>query len=383
MEKKYERYWELIVAIINKEATTAEEEIINRWLQESPEHQQFYHQTEQIIRSTENQTAVPSFDANAGWTKFTQTIEDKKQYRITRHRLLTISVAAIIVLLISLTFFLKQELPSEIQPGTQKAILVLDNGTSINIGNEPIKISTANINIRNDSISGLSFDVPENKRKEVTTYSKLIIPRGGEYKLTLADGTEVWLNSESEIRFPSNFRENFREVEFSGEAYFKVAHNPDKPFYVKTSGMNVKVYGTEFNIHAYPDEDIAATTLVKGKVAVIPQDNRSSETLIAPSQQLSFSRARKSIDIKTVDVSLYTSWKEGIYSFEDEPLEAIFNYLRRWYMFDIVYKDETLRQLRFTGEFQKDKPIEYGLQLIRLTCEVNFRIQGNQILVTH
>lgn len=381
MEKKYEKYWELIVAVINKEATKTEEEIINRWRQESPEHQQFYNQTEQIIRSTENQTAVPSFNENAGWTKFTHTLAARKRHRITRRFLFSASAAAVI-LLISTTLFLKQESPSEIHPGSQKAILVLDNGTSINIGNDPLRISTTNIDIRNDSVSGLSFDVPENKKQEVVTYSKLIIPQGGEYKLTLADGTEVWLNSESEIRFPSHFGENYREVEFTGEAYFKVAHNPDKPFYVKTSGMKVKVYGTEFNIHAYPDEDIAATTLVEGKVAVIPQDNHSSETLIEPSQQLSFSRTRKSMDIKTVDVSLYTSWKEGIYSFEDESLEAIFNYLRRWYMFEIVYKEETLRQLRFTGEFQKDKPIEYGLQLIRLTCEVNFRIQGNRILVT-
>lgn len=377
MEKKYEKYWELIVSVIKNEAGVTEQEIVKQWLQESPEHQEFFNQTTQIIRSTEEQEKIPSFDQNSGWTKFIQKVEARKRHRLRIY----IGSAAAIVLLVSFPFFFRQQPSVQIHPGSQKAILILDNGSSINIGNAPINISRANSDIRNDSVSGLSFYVPENKRKETITYSKLIIPQGGEYKLTLPDSTQVWLNSESEIRFPSRFHSGHREVEFTGEAYFKVAHNPDQPFYVKTSGMNIKVYGTEFNIHAYPDEDITATTLVEGKVSVIPPDDPTHETVIVPSQQLTFNRTDKSMHVKTVDVSLYTSWREGTYAFENASLEDIFNYLRRWYMFDVSYKDEKLRHLRFTGEFQKDRPIEYGLKLIKLTCEVNFKIQGSHILV--
>lgn len=378
MEKKYEKYWELIVSVIKNEAGVTEQEIIKQWLQESPDHQQFFKQTAQIIRSTEEQGKTPSFDQNSGWTKFIQRVEARKRHRLRIY----IGSAAAIILLVSLPFFFRQQPSVQIHPGSQKAILILDNGSSINIGNAPINISRTNADIHNDSISGLSFYVPESKRKETITYSKLIIPQGGEYKLTLPDSTQVWLNSESEIRFPSHFGDCCREVEFTGEAYFKVTHNPDQPFYVKTSGMSVKVYGTEFNIHAYPDEDITATTLIEGKVSVIPLNDQPHETVIAPSQQLTFSKIDKSMHVKTVETSLYTSWREGIYAFEDASLEDIFNYLGRWYMFDVDYKDEKLRHLRFTGEFQKDKPIEYGLKLIRLTCEVNFKIQGSHILVT-
>jgi len=384
MDKKYESYWESIVWVIHGEATPEEEERVRRWRAADPDHERFFKQTELFLQKMEVRSVVPVFDEAAGWDKFLRQVRPVVSPRPLLRRIWKYgaAVAAVTVLVLGGLHFLCPEASQmQIRPGSQRAILVLDDGAKIAIGNGPMHISRGNADISNDSISGLTFQVPEHKQEEKITYSKLIIPQGGEYKLTLPDGTEVWLNSESELRFPSRFAKDRRVVEFRGEAYFKVVHRDNCPFYVKTNEMEVKVYGTEFNLRAYQDDPQIAATLVNGHVAVIPGKDQE-EVHIEPSQQLTLSRTDGKIEIRNVDTDLYTSWKSGIYTFENASLEEIFNNIRRWYVFDVDFRETGLRELRFTGEFQKDRPIEYGLKLIRMTCEVNFKLEGNHIWVT-
>lgn len=380
MDKTYEKYWNIIIWVIHGEATPEQEEMIRLWREADPEHERFFRETERLEQTLCRRQAEPSFDAAKGWTALMSRMPRKRELpRSVRYAL---SIAAVLVLLIGFFNLFTPERPENtIRPGSTKAILVLDDGAKLTIGNDPMHIKRTNAEIRNDSATGLSFHIPEGKKEEVVTYSRLIIPQGGEYKLTLPDGTQVWLNSESELRFPSRFSPDKRVVEFSGEAYFEVSHDPHRPFYVKTSGMEVKVYGTEFNLNAYPDQPSVATTLVKGHVAVIPA-GENQEIDVLPSQQLTFSKTDGTIEIKEVDVQLYTSWRIGVYTFENASLQEIFSNIRRWYIFEVDYQEEELRDFRFTCDFQKDRPIIYGLDLIRKTCEVNFKIQGNHILVT-
>lgn len=389
MEAQNDKYWDLIVTTLNGESTPSQEEELNQWISASEENRRFYDKARRIILASQKGGTIPVFNADKAWECVVHNIQtDIRKKKLHRFIYYTSAAAAILIILISGLLFLpvkpQQEeaiVTADIQPGTKKATLVLDDGSSIAISTEPIAISQAGAEIKNDSITGLSLSNDNSQiTNEEVKYSKLIIPAGGEYQITLSDGTKVWLNSASELRFPSRFTGNSREVELKGEAYFDVTHNSKKPFIVKTADMNIKVYGTEFNICAYDNDNKIAATLVNGKVSIKPVNGQ--EVMIYPSEQLSYSRNGQQISIQKVDISLYTSWKDGIYSFENATLEEIMNYIQRWYIFDITYDKENLRNMRFTGEFQKDKPLSYGLELIKLTCEVDFKIDHNKVLVT-
>lgn len=378
-------YWEIITSVVNGEATPEEQQKLDEWMACSEENRRLFEKVRRTMEGITPQHPVPEFDSMAGWDRFLKNIpQERKQRNLRPVWWSAVGCAAAIALFLLVTPYFSETpvtAPEEIQPGSSKAILVVDNQSPIHIGNQSLQLSSGGSKIENDSLSGLSFQSTDEEDAAEITYSKLIIPLGGEYKLTLADGTQVWLNSESEIRFPSAFTGDKREVEFSGEAYFKVATDSTRPFYVKTNDISVKVYGTEFNVRAYHEDPCIATTLVEGRVSVIPAGEEKREVKIEPSQQLTYSKAGQQIEIREVDVNLYTSWKTGYYTFENTSLKEMFNYLRRWYIFDVTYQDKELENLTFTGEFQKDHPIEYGLELIRLTCEVDFNIDGHHIIV--
>lgn len=389
MEVQNDKYWDLIVTTLNGESTPSQEEELNQWISASEENRRFYDKARRIILASQKGGTIPVFNTDKAWECVVHNIRtDIRKKKLHRFIYYTSAAAAILIILISGLLFLpvkpQQEetiVTADIQPGTKKATLVLDDGSSIAISTEPIAISQAGAEIKNDSITGLSLSNDNSQiTNEEVKYSKLIIPAGGEYQITLSDGTKVWLNSASELRFPSRFTGNSREVELKGEAYFDVTHNSKKPFIVKTTDMDIKVYGTEFNIYAYENDHKTAATLVNGKLSVKPVNGQ--EIMIYPSEQASYSRNGQQISIQKVDISLYTSWKDGIYSFENATLEEIMNYIQRWYIFDISYDKESLRSMRFTGEFQKNRPLSYGLELIKLTCEVDFKIDHNNVLVT-
>lgn len=377
MDAKYDKYWELIVQVLSDEAGPEEKQELQDWLDEAPEHRYIFEKVSRLFEATNKAPVPPVFDRQAGWTSFLHHLRKR------RFRRLVISlsgVAAILILSVAL-FFLYSETPvqkSLIQPGSAKAILIVGNQAPITIDRRSLSITEAGNEIRNDSAGGLVF---QNKgiEKTETTYSTLVIPLGGEYKITLPDGTQVWLNSQSELRFPSRFAKDCRLVELKGEGYFKVAKENRRPFLVKTTDAEIKVYGTEFNLHAYEEEKELTATLVNGSISVTPTGRE--EMKILPSQQLSYFRETRGVSVREVDTELYTSWKDGFYSFENTSLGEIFNYLKRWYMLEVSYTEPSLKEMRFTGAFQKDRPIGYGLNLIRLTCEVNFKIDGNHILV--
>ena len=174
-------------------------------------------------------------------------------------------------------------------------------------------------------------------------YNKVEIPRGGEYALVLSDGTKVHLNSMSSLRFPVAFTTGKREVELQGEAYFEVSKT-GQPFIVNVNGMQVEVLGTTFNISAYPNEEYQ-TTLVNGSVRVSAEKGES--LILKPSQQATIVSGGNSIQVRTVDISFYTSWVKGKINFKDQRLEDIMKILSRWYDMNVVYENEGLKNIRF------------------------------------
>ena len=219
------------------------------------------------------------------------------------------------------------------------------------------------------------YQKSEEKGTEEIKYNTLSVPRGGEFHLILSDGTKVWLNSESTLRYPIHFS-TIREVSLTGEGYFEVAK--DKAPFIVTIRDNkkVEVLGTKFNISAYTDNPIY-TTLVEGKVKV---SQEKSFFILSPNQQAMF-LDNDSFNIMEVDAELYTSWTNGLYKFHSTRLSDIINQLSRWYDVDIQFKDKQLMDRRFTGAISRNNELGYAIYLIEKISNVKFITENDTIYI--
>jgi hypothetical protein len=301
------------------------------------------------------------------------------------------AVAAFLLVLISLTFLLKNNdtkvsntnvvktIKPTINPGTNKATLTLKNGSKVVLG-KGTNFHTQNAESHGEEIvyeKGVSG-------AEKIEYNYLTIPRGGQFFIKLSDGTQVWLNSESQLKYPVKFIQGQnRKVELVyGEAYFDVSpstvHNGDA-FLVFNKAQEVQVLGTEFNIKAYKDEAKVYTTLVEGKVAVSIDERKEN---LLPSQQLSLNKTNKTSVIKTVDVYNETSWKNGVFSFEDIPLKDMMKVLSRWYDVEVVIESESIQNEEFVGVLRKNQKLDEILMNIKNFGIIkNFEIYEEKVVI--
>jgi len=251
--------------------------------------------------------------------------------------------------------------------GSTRATLTLGNGQKIELGSN----TTQNNKI-----------IAQSSKESKTIMNSLETPRGGEFKITLEDGTEVWLNAETKLRYPENFNGNERRVEVTGEAYFKVAHDNTKPFYVVSGKQEVRVYGTEFNIHAYPDEVDIYTSLVSGSIALRPITGNGSELMLTPGHQAVFSNADASAKVSTVDTDIVTSWRSGTFVFEGQNLEQIMKALSRWYNFNYEFADKALANTEFMGSIPKYGKFSEVVEIFNKMGGICLRQDGHKVIVS-
>ncbi|MCX2575091.1 FecR family protein [Pedobacter sandarakinus] len=264
-----------------------------------------------------------------------------------------------------------------ILPGTNKAVLTLGDGSKIVLSNaENGQIAFENgTQVRKDSDGVLSYQVEENVNDELV-YNTVSIPRGGQYCLQLPDGSKVWLNAETSLKFPNRFAGNKREVELDGEGYFEIAKNKEKPFFVKANGVSVKVLGTHFNVMAYKDEPIVRTTLVEGRVML---SAAGQSVYLSPGQQGQL--GKNGLTVSEADVSGDLGWKNGYFVFNEESLATIMHKISRWYNVDVNL--QTNSKLTYTGSVSKFKNIEEVLKVLTLTGTVKFKIEGRRVIVNN
>lgn len=215
--------------------------------------------------------------------------------------------------------------------------------------------------------------------KEAPKEQQLSTPRGMDFKVILSDGTEVWLNAESTIKFPSSFIDGERKVEISGEAYFKVAHDKQKPFVVITDGMNIRVLGTEFNIRNYEAEE-PCVSLVKGSVSVVNPDNKNMECSLKPGQN-AWRDDKGVFHVGKADTYSVTQWVDGFFYFEDISLVSLLRELGRWYNFGVVFKDASKTNYRLHFSASRKGNINETLSNISRIVKLNIRIEGHDIVV--
>lgn len=272
-----------------------------------------------------------------------------------------------------------RDIATVVVPGSSKAVLTLADGRRIDLkyartGHLAEQAGTR-IAKRAD---GELFYSPENKNVTATAYNKIETPNGGRYNVQLPDGTKVWLNAASSLKYPTAFLSlKERRVELSGEAYFEVSHDEKLPFRIKTSKQLVEVLGTHFNINAYADEEKEKTTVFQGIVSI------NSRTILYRWQQAMVTGSGNTISVEDVDPEEVVDWKNDDFIFQKGgDFKSAMRKIARWYDVDIVYERSTLPKIEVGGWISRRKKIAIVLKSIEALGKVHFRLEGRRVIVT-
>ena len=334
-------------------------------------------------------------DTEKAWEKLEAKYQEKNKkpvFRLSKKPLFKYAAAAIVTSLLTVTFLYKDkifststEIPAvvkndieNIKPGTDKATLTLGDGSKIAL-EKGTPIKTQNAHINGGEI--IYKDSKQNPSKLV--YNYLTIPRGGQFVIKLSDGTKVWLNSASQLKFPVAFIEGVsRDVELVyGEAYFEVSKSTEHKgahFQVYNKNQKVEVVGTEFNIKAYNDESNVYTTLVNGKVNV---ETGNKKLRLSPNQQLNLDLKNNTSIIKTVDAYNEISWKDGVFTFKGKPLKEIMKVISRWYDVDVIFVNKKLENVQFKGSLDKKQSLEEILSIMKSTTIDSYEIKDKTLMI--
>ena len=267
---------------------------------------------------------------------------------------------------------------NRIVPGSNKAILTLGDGRTINLtdaGNGHIA-EQAGITITKKADGQLLYTISNNPRSDAHTFNTIETPRGGQYQVSLPDGTKVWLNAATSLRFPARFADTARIVYLDGEAYFEVAHNQKSPFRVQLNGQQVEVLGTHFNIMAYKDESTIKTTLLEGLVKLTAP---TESALLQPGQQGYIASNKTGFTVTHVDVAAVTAWKNGLFMFNGIDLRSLMRQISRWYNIDIEYEQGVKDDVLF-GTISRTADLPKLLRILELGG-VHFKLEGRTLIV--
>jgi ferric-dicitrate binding protein FerR (iron transport regulator) len=303
-----------------------------------------------------------------------------KLYRNARY----LSAAALIFILFSvglLYFISDHQIDSVVRPGSSKASLTLSDGTSIPLDQINITdtLNDAHIPIVLGSDGTIRY--PASGGGDLNAFNTIATPKGGEHKLVLSDGTRVWINAASRLRFPVTFSKGNRVVELSGEAYFEVTHDKARPFIVICKGrQRVEVLGTQFNISAYPEDIISTTTLIQGLVKVSRGITQGNSVILHPGHQTNISP--EGISVAKADTEHAISWKNGKFNFNEDNLESIMAKIARWYNVEVTFRSNHLRKETYVGVIDRSSELKDLLHMLERVGNARFEVQGNQILIS-
>ena len=382
-----DRVYELISGKLDDRLSPMEETELSDWLAEDVKHEKIYAE----IKKIRDQVKLLHRD-------FTPDTENVLK-RVKRGRGRQIGFrywwkyAALFILPLGVALVLWQGMKNEpvevhrqfsavSRPGGERAILKLYDGKTVMLDStmkSSLIAHEANVRIEMDSNHLLRYSSHDSiGMANVNKNNELIIPKGGEYQVVLADGTKVWLNSASRLIYPQSFMGKERRVVLSGEAFFDVAHDAERPFIVETSRMNVKVLGTRFNVNDYDDNEEVSTTLVNGSVEIVSGDQQVFR--LVPGEQ-AYGKENE-LEKREVNVRLYTSWIDGKFLFNNTELEEIAKQISRWYDVEIFFSSENVKKVRFTGAIVKFKPLDDLVRMIESTSQVRFSVKGKTIVIS-
>ena len=397
--EKAQRIAYLISAYLRKSITQAEHDELDEWVGASDANMRIFEELTDEDQMKKALDFIQDADAEKSLNKVKSQLVFAKYYspRPLLRRGWQYAVAASVILIAGFAWYSfkgsstdkpKEEIalyqPQDLQPGSpDKAILTLADGSTIVLdqAKDGKLASQGNTDIIKQN-GQLNYSSTASGTQNAVAYNTVTTPRGGSFPLTLSDGTKIWLNASSSIRFPAVFNGNERRVAITGEVYFEVASVKGKagkvPFIVdvKDKGTSVEVLGTHFNINSYDDEPVLKTTLLEGAVKVV-KDGKAS--LLKPGQQAQVNDAGEIKTVSGVDTDLVMAWKNGLFRFSNTDLRSIMNQMSRWYDVDIEYK--TTVNPGYTGLLRRDFPASKIFEVLEESGGAHFKVEGKKIVV--
>ena len=348
------------------------------WINESEEHRLLFCKIKKQLSINEIRNYLQT-DVEDAWEKVREKTFGAPPVR-PRIRPKWLKYAAVVLpvlLSITLWYTWKEEMKNkQATVARLHPVLTLDNGEKYQLDPEEQTEIYVNEEVKAyQAGGGLIYDTTA--RQEENKYNRIEVPRGSEYWIVLPDGTRVWLNAATELKYPVAFHAKERRVYLKGEAYFEVAPDSLHPFIVKTEQQNLRVLGTSFAIRAYANESVVLTTLETGKVNI---HSKGQEVILNPGEQSCLKGGN--LTVAKVNTALFTAWHKGIFIFQDQPLENILNTLARWYNIDIFYTNENLQNIHFTGELKRYDRIQDFLCKLEILEKVRFTIKGRTVTVS-
>ncbi len=374
MEKELE---EIIMKQLASEILSEDERVCFEEWYKNPSHQEYFRKLLKIRSGVMAHSVKNKIDCEKTWKKI------RPVRKISRIRqVLKYAAIMLLPLCVGLLLFTWEQEKGQVvyveptvKPGGKLAVLTLSTGEQVELAGRVSAMSEQGAEISNSTDNELVYKQVGDVAPVEEVYNTISIPRGGEYKLVLADGTTVWLNSDSDIRFPVTFSGDKRQVELRGEAYFEVAKNVEKPFIVKINDYDIRVTGTQFNVRNYPGERVA-TTLVEGSVQL---ERGKDVQKMYPGQQALLIDGQ--LVMKEVDMMDAIGWREGTFSFKEVRLEDIINELARWYDFDVYYQNVEVKNYHFTAWFRRNVSIEEVIEVLEKTKKIKMKLDGKTLIV--
>ena len=384
MTKKYIRIAELIYKDKIGELSEREKNELLAWLEESDFNRQIFDELAKGSSLSRSYDEYRNIHREQVWNAIEKQIVPQGR----QLSLQWVGYAASVMILVVAGWFIFQmsdnknvvqegKKVARITPGTQKAILHLDNG-------EQLVLADNNTVVVEDSLSGKIEQVDKSLVYQTESTVKeerlnvLEIPNGGEFQVTLADGTKVCLNAGTKLTYPIAFVGKERRVHLEGEGYFEVKRDENKPFIVEINGMEVKVLGTSFNLRSFAADNRSTATLISGKIEVKTSLRRVE---LSPNQQADLLVGENKLDVREVDAAVYSAWTKGRFVFRRERLETILDDVSRWYNVTVFYEQSSAKDILFSGIMERYADISKTLEMLEKTGKVSFIIDEQKIIV--
>lgn len=352
---------------------------LNAWRKNSHENERLFRQlcSDSLWRLGVKE--ISSFDEEEGWKS---VLAKTRKHRTLRWRKWS-SVAAAVLVLMGCGMLTWLKMP---KAGEGISLLETKNAIRLNLASgksfllDSVRQIENGKTVMKNSGRQLVVETVESSKQEIE-WNTIEVPRGTEYSLVLSDGTEIFLNAETVLRFPDQFKsDRKREIWLTGEAYFKVRRDTCRPFIVHSGGTEVRVLGTVFNVMAYENMPELQVTLLSGKVEVEENLNRTS-VVLAPGEQAVYDKNERTLEEKVVDVSYYSAWHEGLFAFRETPLTQVMEILARWYDFEVFFQNTQARDFVYTGKIKRHATLQEVLNRFRQTREFDFEIKGKTVII--
>jgi ferric-dicitrate binding protein FerR (iron transport regulator) len=373
----------LITGYLNKDLSDVEKADLDEWILASADNMVLFRQLTDQNNLEESLRWFRNIDEHAARIKIENNINDSKKRKLYP---LWWAAAAFVMFVIGYVLYERKasselkmdskyraaQVRIDIEPGKHKAVLITASGERIDLE----KTKDAEINIGNDIKIENRDDELIYKQQPVSNENTLQVPAGGQYNVLLADGTKVWLNSVSTLRFPTSFNSNSRTVELEGEGYFEVAKDRKKPFLVRIQNSVIRVTGTHFNVHSYVNEDEQRITLLKGGIVLIA---KTDSVQMKPEHEATISADGKVSVVSNSNALESVAWTKGMLSFNKASVEEVMRQIGRWYNVDVQYEGKSTKQ--FTGNIPMKSSLDTVLEMLRISGNVQFSVHGRTIIV--